>query len=493
MRVLVSGGTGVVGTGTVDALLARGHVVRLLSRHASRDVRRWPAGVEARVGDVSSAESIAGAAEGCDVVVHLAGIVRESPPDITFARVNVEGTRHLLAEAERAGVLRFVHVSSLGAERGESEYHRSKRAAEALVRQFPREWIVVRPGNVYGPGDDQISLLLRMVRTLPAVPVLGDGRQPIQPIWHEDLAAALAEAAGRDDLAGRTLDVAGGDVTSQRDLLDRLERITALEPLRVPLPDVAVTVGIRAMELVGVSVPFTDDQMTMLREGSALPDPAQNALTSVLGVTPTPLDRGLELLADAQAEQTPRAGVGALTRKRYWVDVAGSRMTPDDVVAHLRTHFDQLTPGYVGVAVEPGTPTVLDLGETITLSLPMRGHIQVRVAELEARRITLVTLAGHPLAATLRFSSAYEGELLRFEISIYQRASNVVDLVLMRAIGDLLQGQTWESMALNVARATGGELRGGVRHESQTLHGDEAKSVEEWAEALVAKGRGKAE
>ena len=487
MRVLVTGGTGVVGTGAVTALLANGHQVRLLSRHAERDARQWPTGVEPWPGEVSDAASIGGAADGCDALLHLVAIVDESPPDATFQRVNVDGTRHIVAEAARAGVRRLVYVSSLGADRGESPYHRSKLAGEEIVRGYAGDWLVIRPGNVYGPGDEQVSLLLRMVRTLPVVPVFGGGDQPFAPIWHEDLAAALARAVDRADLVARTLEIAGPDVTTQSDLLDRLQRLTDRSPLRVPLPEFVASAGMKAMGLAGLDAPLGESQLTMIREGNVLRDDAVNALESVLGVAPTPLDRGLALLADAQAEQTPREGVGALKRKRYWADIQRSRLGPDQLMEYLRTHFGEMMPGFVGVAVEPGTPETLDLDETLTLSLPLRGHVQVRVAELEDRRLTLVTLEGHPLAGAVRFITSYEGEAVRFEISVYDRAANVVDMLLMRTLGDFMQNRTWESLAEAAIRASGGEAPAGVHHESDTLEGPDARSIEEWADALVAR------
>src|SRR5579884_143993 len=104
MRVLVTGGTGVVGASAVAELHRRGHAVRVLSRHARQREAWWPEGVDGWTGDVSDAGSIRGAADGCDVVLHLAGIVDEAPPERTFERVNVNGTRYVVMEAERAGV-----------------------------------------------------------------------------------------------------------------------------------------------------------------------------------------------------------------------------------------------------------------------------------------------------------------------------------------------------------------------------------------------------
>src|SRR2546422_17102 len=75
MTVLVTGGTGVVGESAVKALHASGHGVRVLTRHAGRDEKWWPEGIEGWAGDVSNERSITGAAEGCDVILHIAGIV----------------------------------------------------------------------------------------------------------------------------------------------------------------------------------------------------------------------------------------------------------------------------------------------------------------------------------------------------------------------------------------------------------------------------------
>jgi NADH dehydrogenase len=487
MKVLVTGGTGVVGVGTVTALVRHGHDVRLLSRRAQSDARRWPDGVESWPGNVADAESISGAAEGCDVVLHLVAVVDESPPDATFDAVNVRGTRNIVREAERAGVPKLVFVSSLGCERGSSGYHQSKRAGEKIVRDFDGDWVIVRPGSVYGPGDEQISLLLKMVRTLPAIPVIGGGEDTFQPVWHEDLAEALVRVVERDDLAREALDIAGPDVTSQNDLVERLSRITARNPVRVPLPDLLAKVGIRALGVVGIDVPFSESQFAMLRDGNVIADARKNALTEVLGVQATALDRGLELLADAQEEQLPDEGVGALSRKRFWTDIQRSRLDPDQLFEYFRTHLGELTPGFVEVGAEPGSPSVIEDGATLTLSLPLRGHFQVRVAEASDRRITLLTLAGHPLAGAVRFLFDFYGPDVRFEIQVFDRPANAIDFIAMRTVGDFIQNRTWESVVESVVRAAGGEMRDGVKSESGSLSADEARSVESWLDAIVTR------
>jgi nucleoside-diphosphate-sugar epimerase len=486
MRILVTGGTGVVGTSTVTELLKRGHQVVLVSRHASDDARQWPAGVTPFNGDVSERSSVHGAANGCDAVLHMVAIVEEQPPKATFDRVNVEGTRNMLAEAERAGIKRFVFVSSLGAQKGASAYHRSKREAEKLVKTFSRQWTICRPGNVYGPGDEQISTFLRMVRSpSPIVPVIGDGEQPIQPIWHEDAARAIAETMERPDLNGHELDLAGAEVTSQNDLLQRLQKITGQNVSSLPLPDFVASLGARAISAVGWDVALSDDQLQMISEGNAIAPGGVNALTEVLHITPTPLDQGLRALADAQPEQNPREGIGALKRKLYWADIVGTDFRPEALFQVFRTHFDEITPVFVDAKAEPESKTTLIDGETITLSLPLRGNVQVRVAGLEARRVTLLTLAGHPLAGAVRFLTEQRGDAVRFRVEVYDRAANLIDLIAMRTIGDWMQNHTWTQVVENVVTRSGGTAPAGIQHDSETLDEDEARRIEEWLEELT--------
>ena len=484
MQILVTGGTGVVGASTVSALVERGHQVRLLSRHAERDSLAWPKGVSAIEGDVSDAVSVAGAADGCDVVVHLVAIVDEAPPEATFERVNVGGTRNVVAEAERAGVRKIVYVSSLGCERGESPYHRSKLAGEEIVRSFGGEWIVVRPGAVYGPGDEHLSVLLRMVRTLPAMPIIGDGNQPVQPLWHEDAAAAIAIAAERDDLNAGVYDLAGTELTSQRDLVDRMRRLTNRSSVDIPVPQLLAQFGIKAAGAVGVDLGFSDSQLQMLIEGNALPPDANNALTRVFGITPLSLDEGLRRLADVQPEQLPDDGIGPLTRKRFWADIADSRFDADRLLDYVRLNFSTLAPAIMSASAEPGTPSIVEEGVTLTLDLPLRGHVQVRVAEVDERRFTLMTLEGHPLAGAVRMQTEPVNGAVRFEVQVYDRAASIPDLVVMRTLGDTLQDRAWTLLIGNVVKASGGHATQ-VRRSAESLSESEAAVVQRWAEELV--------
>jgi NADH dehydrogenase len=426
-----------------------------------------------------------GCAEGCDLVVHAAGIVDETPPQLTYETVNVGGTRLIVREAERCKVGRFIYVSSLGAEAGTSPYHRSKRRAEEIVRGFAGGWIILRPGNVYGPGDEVMSLLLTMVRTLPIVPVLGTGDDPFQPIWVDDLAAAISESARRTDLHGRVLELAGEERTTLNEVVEKLCEITGRSPARVPIPSLLASAGIGMAAFLGVKLPVTESQLTMLSEGNFIRTPGTNALTGVFQIAPTPLDSGLRKLADSQPEQTPDAGVGMLKRKRFWIDIAGSALTPEELFARFRVRFADITPASMDVDAEPGTPGMLDIGTTITMALPVRGNVQVRVQHLTATEGVLVTLAGHPLAGAIRFLSEQIGDLLRFQVQLYDRPANLGDWFLMRTVGESLQASAWEDVLRAMVVESGGAAVGDIQHEEESLDEDKTERVEAWVNELV--------
>jgi nucleoside-diphosphate-sugar epimerase len=490
MHVLVTGGTGVVGRVTVDRLLERGHTVRLFSRHAERDRALWGAGVEPRAGSVARDDEIRGAAEGCDAILHIAGVIDEIPPEVTFENVNINGTRRIVEEARRAGVGRLVYVSSLGAERGSSQYHRSKLAGEEIVREFEGRWLVCRPGNVYGPGDQVISLLLKLVRSLPVIPVIGGGDQQFQPISVEDLAIALARSVEPEAPVRQVLDLAGAERVSINELLEILERITDRHPQRVPVPEWLAVLGSELADRAGLEVPVNHDQITMLLEENVIPAGRRNALVENFGVVPTPLEEGLRQLAGSLPEQSPTSGYGPLHRQRYWADIRDCAISADDLFEMICRDFDSLTPNSaVRLGVEPDSPITIEEGATLTMDVPVRGHVQVRVEEVTDRTITMMTVEGHHLAGVIRFLVREIRDIVRFEVRSYSRASRLVDSLGMAAVGRRLQKMTWKSMVEEVVARTGGSAPEGVRDEGHPLSEREALRVERWFDEWLMRRR----
>jgi nucleoside-diphosphate-sugar epimerase len=480
MKVLVTGGTGVVGEGAIAALLARGHGVRLLCRNPELESSRWP-GVETRQADVASAAQMEGTATGCDAILHVAGIVGETLPDATFDAVNVEGTRHVVHEAERGGIRRLVFVSSLGADRGASAYHRSKLQAETIVASSGLDWTIVRSGVVYGPGDPALSKLLVMVRTLPAIPVIADGTQRFQPVWYEDLGEALCNALEDGTLGKQTLEVAGPEQTTPNDVLDLLGDLTGRAPVRVRVPAGLAAAGLKVAAALGVA-PVAEAQLTMLEEENIIRPGRENALTGVLRVRATSLHAGLRKLADVLPEKMPTEGVGPMEHKRFWADIHGWR-TAAQLKEQFRRRFAEVMPLEVG-AVQKPVP-MLKKGTTFSLKLPARGILAMRVAEVSKDCITALTLQGHALAGSVTFHFTPIGGGARFEVEMHARAADALDRALLQTLGGALQNGTWRNVVHRMVEISEGEAPKGVESESRTLDDDEAREVERHLDQLV--------
>ncbi len=310
MRTLVTGASGFLGSRIAAQLLRRGHSVRALVRKTS-DVRRL-AGlpVELREGDVLDRASIVSAVEGVDVVFHSAAIYEIGTSDEgKMARVNVEGTRHVLEAARDAGAL-AIHVSTVAAlgltgteprdeghwtaEPAPSPYARTKRQAHELARRMAGEGRVriALPSSIYGPDDP--SLVGRFhhwwARGLVRMGALGDMKMSLVHV--DDCADGVVRIA-EAGLDGESY-ILAGQVVTIREWLEALARVTKRRAPGVFLPERVVRGGAWIAEL---AARLAGIEPKVVREGLAL-STAHWAFTSgrarrELGFEARPLETGL--------------------------------------------------------------------------------------------------------------------------------------------------------------------------------------------------------
>ena len=291
-RVAVTGASGFVGRAVIAALLADRPVtaVRGLVRDPARDVALLPAGLALRAADVTRPETLRGAFDGMDAVVHTVAIPTERRA--SFAAVNVAGTRAVVAEAERAGVGLLVHLSAIGASPASPyPFLRSKGDGEAAVTGSSIPHLVLRPSVLFGPGDDFFPRLRFSLR-FPVVPLPGGGRARFQPLHVADLAAAIHRALA-DGITG-THEVGGPEAVSYRELLAETMRGSGARRPTVPLPVPLVKPAAFVFERLFADPPVTVAQLDLLAVDNT---PHPNALGPVFSIVPRPfLGGGLSYL-----------------------------------------------------------------------------------------------------------------------------------------------------------------------------------------------------
>ena len=291
--VFVTGATGFVGHALLQRLCGAGHIVRCLVRRSSERDLRGLGAITRIEGDVLARGGLEEGMAGCDAVIHLVGIIREQRgAGVTFERVHLDGTRNVLEAAKTAGVRRYLHMSALGTRPGAAaRYHRTKWAAEEAVRASGLAWTIFRPSIIYGRGDGFVTMLASMVRRLPVVPVIGSGRQRLQPVPVEQVAAGFEGALELPRTIERTYEVGGPEAVTMLELLDLIGHALGHRTVRKAHVPLAVMRPLARVLHPLPGFPVTPDQLLMLGEDSVCD---QRPFLEAFQLEPVPLAEGLE-------------------------------------------------------------------------------------------------------------------------------------------------------------------------------------------------------
>jgi len=266
MTVLVTGAAGYVGREVAAALTASGRPVRALVHAAHGEASE---SVEHVHGDVTDAESLRAAAEGCDAIVHLVAILNGSPAE--FEAVNTGGARNAVAAARANGIRRLIHMSALGVTKEHApltRYWGSKYAGKLAVTESDLDWTVMEPSFVFGRGGGALKAFESLIKP-PLAPVIGDGRYRHQPVWVGDVATAFVRALERPQTVGRTYGLAGPQAFAFDDLLDELARATGRPPRRkLHAPAALMKAQAAFLQYLPPPLKVTRDQIVMLLAGT---------------------------------------------------------------------------------------------------------------------------------------------------------------------------------------------------------------------------------
>lgn len=307
--MLVTGAAGLVGAAVCRELASRGWKVRALVRDPLKSAAVLAdVAVELRTGDVRDDRSMEAAMDGAGTVVHLAAIAIERHGE-SYEGVNADGTRSLLEAARAYNARRFVFMSQNGASpESPSRFLRSKGLAERMVQESGLEWTVFRPSVIFGPEDEFVNVIGRLVRLSPGVLPLPDGgRARFQPIAVRDVARAVGTALVRSDTIGGVYPLGGPAPLSLREMTERVllamraRRVIADIPRQLLAPVVAL------LQRVLPNPPVTTSLLELLGQDNVVPE---NAL-SYLGIEPTPFaPEELEYLRRITVRGAVRAMLG---------------------------------------------------------------------------------------------------------------------------------------------------------------------------------------
>ncbi len=223
MNVVVAGGTGFLGREITAALLASGHAVTVLSRRIPEGDPLDPRATWQQ-GDVMSPDGLPENLRGADAVVDAVQFPNspiENPgKGYTFERIDLGGTKNLVDAARAAGVGQFIGLSGVGADET-APYHwlRCKWQEEQYIMASGLPYTIFRPSWIFGKRDVSLNRFLGFARFLPFIPVIGNGKTRINPLFAPDLGAHVAAAIGNSSAMGKLFEIGGPVVLTMDEVI----------------------------------------------------------------------------------------------------------------------------------------------------------------------------------------------------------------------------------------------------------------------------------
>lgn len=306
--IFVTGGSGFVGKYVVAWLLERGVPIRALVRSPYRAPFSFHPNLELAVGDMLDEASLARAVSGAHAVVHLAA--NKYDPQKAFD-VNVRGARNLVSACERAGVQRFINVSTQSAKiKQQGVYGSSKREAEDVFRNSKLNLTTIRPSLVYGPDEQSLfGFIAQQVMNLPVVPVLGSGEWRMWPVHVDDVAASILACLHRDETIGKTYDVGGADEVSLNQIIAMIGDAVGKKPRTVHIPfKVALAMAYAAAAILP-NPPIRPDNVLGSNQDTHLDI---EPMMRELHIEPVSLREGVRLTLQGKRRQAQTLKIGIL-------------------------------------------------------------------------------------------------------------------------------------------------------------------------------------
>ena len=285
--VLVTGASGLVGIHTCRELSKNGWQVRALIRDpakAAMVLGQLP--VEFRVGDVRDASSLRSSLNGCGAVVHLAAIAIESKNE-KYAETNTAATERLISAARAENVQRLIFMSQNGADsKSRYAFLHSKGVAQDSVKTSGLRWTVLRPSVIFGPEDEFVNVLGRLIRLSPQVfPLPNGGTARFQPIAVDDVARVVRLCLEKKESVNQVYDLGGAVPLTLRQMTERILSAMGTDRKLVPVPVKVLRPLVALAQKLLPNPPVTTGLLDLLALENTV---SQNALTETFKIVPIP-------------------------------------------------------------------------------------------------------------------------------------------------------------------------------------------------------------
>jgi len=299
MIVAVAGASGFIGRAIVRRLATLPNVqVRGMTRVPESARRKLNlSNLEWVRAEVTEPATLPEALAGADAIVsavQFEGYPVENPKKgLTFERIDYGGTIALLDAAKKAGVKRFIYISGAAAdEKSSHPGFRAKGRAEHAIRESGLSWTIFRPSLVYGPEDKVLNGFARLLKFAPAFGVPGTGRQKVQPVLVDDLAACVAMAVEGKG-ANATFEIGGPDLMTFDEMVRVLMEVSGRRRPIFHIPEGAMRAGASLLEKLPTPL-LSRDAVTFVTADNATDI---KSLVAEFGIRLTPMREGLRYLS----------------------------------------------------------------------------------------------------------------------------------------------------------------------------------------------------
>ena len=255
MKIFITGATGFTGSRVVPLLLKNGFEIRCLHRASSDRSPLDGLNVEWALGDVSDTESLIFAMQGADVLVNIASL--------GFGHAD-----SIIRAAKDAGIKRAIFISTTAIFTQLNASSKKVRvAAELAVVTSGLKYTILRPTMIYGsPRDRNMWRLIKFMRLSPIVPVFGDGKYLQQPIYVDDVAAAVFGCLKTDVTIGKSYNIAGKLPLTYNEVINTLAKAMNKRVWKLHIPSKPVVSLLRLFERMHVPFPIRVEQVLRLNE-----------------------------------------------------------------------------------------------------------------------------------------------------------------------------------------------------------------------------------